>query len=212
MYEVIPEGKSGDAEISHFTVSEEESRCLAHRGAPPPGKYCRLMIGNGWGPMMSDTPAEQRTNVDVVEKAHGNVLIAGLGIGMILVPILDKQRVRHVTVVEKSADVIKLVMPALREYLSDDYNTKLVVEHKDIFAFEPDKTLKWDTIYLDIWPHICTDNLVDITKLKRKFAKRLNRDNPQAWMGAWVEDELRAKKRTEKYENQRMKVADLWPE
>ncbi len=53
------------------------------------------------------------------------------------------------------------------------------------------KGQKWDTIWLDIWVDICEDNLDEVTALKRKFARRLNRENPEYWMQAWQEDYLR---------------------
>jgi spermidine synthase len=79
--------------------------------------------------MMSDTNMERRSNWQVKDNAHGRVLIAGLGIGMILHPILDPTRaiisrragealqpVEHVTVVELNQDVIDLVAPSLARY------------------------------------------------------------------------------------------------
>ena len=46
----------------------------------PPGRYARLFVNGTM--FMSDTPMERNTNYAVVRNAHGNVLIAGLGIGL----------------------------------------------------------------------------------------------------------------------------------
>lgn len=44
------------------------------------------------------------------------------------------------------------------------------------------------SIYWDIWPDVCTTNLAEITKLKRRYARRVNPGGRQL---AWVEGLLR---------------------
>jgi hypothetical protein len=46
--------------------------------------------------------------------------------------------------------------------------------------------------------NICEDNLDEVTTLKRKFARRLNRENPKCEMMAWQEDHLRYLRRQSK--------------
>lgn len=85
MAEIVPEGKVGNAEVIHFTVSEEDSKrthlqaILSYEPSSfvPPGRYARLMVGEHL--MMSDTQMEQDTNSHAVIKANGSVLIAGMG-------------------------------------------------------------------------------------------------------------------------------------
>lgn len=132
--------------------------------------------------MMSDTDAERRSNYEVVRRATGDVLVAGLGLGMIFHPILAKPEVRSVTVVEKFADVVALVEPTLSP-------VKLRVVVADIFAWKPPTGVKWDAIYFDIWPDICVDNLKEMATLHRRFSRRLN---PSGWMGSWKYGELLA--------------------
>jgi len=202
MIHVIPEGKVGNYKIEHITVSEEDSMFTALRGGNSfvsPGKYCQL--NNGWDIIMSDTGHERRSNLDVVWKSNGNVLIAGLGIGMIILPIAEKEEVSSITVIEKSSEVIELVEPHLRNAMWDPHKLKIV--QADIFEWKPDKGVKYDTIYFDIWYNMCTDNLKSISKLNRKFARCLNRDNYDSWRGAWVENMLRSKKKKEDRDHKR---------
>ena len=95
MHELIPAGKKGAAEIEHFEVSQESAAlsCL-RRESISPGQYCCLYVDRQL--MMSDGDAEHRSNIQAVHKARGDVLIAGLGIGMILIPILRKPEVTSV--------------------------------------------------------------------------------------------------------------------
>jgi spermidine synthase len=125
---------------------------------------------------MSDTRLEQSTNREVVSQARGDVLIAGLGIGFILVPILKKNEVTSITVVEKHQDVIDLVGPRFND-------PRLTILQGDILTWRPPKGSTYSTIYFDIWPNICSDNLTEMTRLERRFKPRLQKNG---WMGSWA--------------------------
>lgn len=192
MVELIPEGKKGVASIHHITISKAESdftsiRAMMHgRDAfVPEGRYTQLFVGSTL--MMSDTPMEKTSNHGVLRNAYGDVLIAGLGVGLILVPILRKADVKSVTVVEKYQDVVDIVEPALRANVPEAAG-KLKVVTADIFTWSPPKADKWDTIYFDIWPDIVEDNLDEMAKLHRKYAKRKVSKN--SWMDSWKRDQL----------------------
>ena len=116
--DIVPPGEQGVAKIEHFEIGKKESEFTSMRAAMgrpseyvPEGKYVRLEVKRGL--MMTDTRMEQLTNMAAVRAARGDVLIAGLGIGMVLIPILKKPEVKSVIVIEKYQDVIDLVMPAL---------------------------------------------------------------------------------------------------
>lgn len=186
MIEVVPQGQYGIAAVEHFEVSEMASRFTAMRGADdyvPAEKYAKLRV-NGCL-MMTDTRMERRTNSEVVWKAKGNVLIAGLGLGMILHPILAKKEVESVTVIEKYADVIALIEPTVR-------HKKLSIIEADIYDWKPAKGTKFDTIYFDIWAEQSTDCLEDMRKLHCRFRPY---KVTEGWMQSWRRDELKAQKR-----------------
>ena len=192
MADKVPPGVLGSACVDHFEVSEEASNSTMLRSLRaggrfdfvPPGVYARLSI-NGTV-MMTDTPMERYTNVGVVSEAHGHVLIAGLGLGMILWPILAKSDVTEVTVIEKNPDVVDLVLP----YVPDDL--RLGVLEGDIYTWDPVKGVKFDTIYFDIWADISEDNLSEMATLHRRFGRRLN---PGGWMGSWRKEHLVSERR-----------------
>ncbi len=188
MAEVVPEGKSGNVRIEHFTVSELDSKFTAIRAAVngrdefvAPGVYARLYVGGAL--MMSDTEMERRSNFKVVFNAHGHVLIAGLGLGMIAHPIVKKPEVTKVTIVELSPDVIKLVGPTLPK--------KVEVVEGNIFTWRPPRGTKFDTLYFDIWAGICVDNLEDMAKLHRRYARF---KAPEAWVESWQRGHLQAQR------------------
>lgn len=201
MATLLKPAKCGEAELKLYEVTKEEAlvsklRAAFNPGRPDgstlPGKYALLKVRGST--MMSDTQMERRTNHEVIRRAHCNVLIGGLGIGMILLPILRKPEVNHVTVVEISGDVISVVYHQLLPHLNGE-RSKLLVLNEDIFKYRP-TGLTFNTIYFDIWPTMCADSLEEIGRLKRKYRKYLNTQDSDAWMGAWIERDLRRMKRS----------------
>jgi hypothetical protein len=195
MTALVPEASLGEAKVTHFVIGRHESMMAAlRREYIPEGAYARLQVGGRL--VMSDTPMERRTNRSVVDHAHGRVLIAGLGLGMILPPILGKPEVESVIVVERSADVVALIGPHFA-------SPKLTLVVANVFDWKPARTDRFNCIYFDIWPDICTDNLTGINRLHRRFRPHLDRDDPGAWMGSWVHDELKARRRREQREREK---------
>jgi hypothetical protein len=176
----ISPGKVGTAEVRVDIPTpwdRLEGRCHGQPLTKP--QYTRLFVGGQL--FMTDAEFELETNELFVSKAKGDVLIAGLGIGLILAPVISKDTVKSVTVIENNLDVINLVYP---QYDSP----KLGIVNQDIFFFKPARGQKFDTIYFDIWPNICSDYCLEITKLKSRFRTDLAKDG---WMGAWCEREMK---------------------
>jgi len=189
MREIIPEGVSGNYSIQHFTINEKQATIYEIRGIfnrsylgrfIKAGNFCRLKCKDRI--LMSDSYGERHSNREIVQVAHGEVLIAGLGIGMIICPIVKKDNVKHVTVIEISEDVIKLVEPHIRKYLGED-SSKLTIIHADIFDYVP--THKFDVIYFDIWGNYSGDEYPETKTLHRKFSRYLNKDGNH-FMDSWM--------------------------
>ena len=161
-------GKSGAWEVKQFAVNEAEARFDAvwqiisghRRKAIVAGTYWMLTEkGNIY---MSNTPAEVSDHWRFICEAHGKVLIAGLGLGMVVQALLNKGGCDKIVVVEKSEDVIRLVGPAY-----DYHNVEIV--HSDIFDYKP--TEHFDYAWFDIWPEIDGDRYPEMKRLHRKFAR-----------------------------------------
>ena len=145
MSEILKDGKVGDFELSHYEIGENDWYAMLH--GIPSGKFVRL-IHRG-EVVMSNTDMEKRTNSSFVINAHGNVLVGGLGIGLILLAIQDKEEVKQITVVEKNKEVIELVGSQL------PLNPKVHIVHDDVFEYKP--LFKYNTICMDIWNYINSD-------------------------------------------------------
>jgi Spermine/spermidine synthase domain len=148
--------------------------------------YVRLVL-KGEGVMMSDTPMERNTNMDFVKRANGDVLIFGLGLGLIIIPLLQAEEVTSVTVVELHQDLIELVEPFLKEI---DGDNKLTIVQGDCFEYHETipKDKKWDCIYGDIWISISSSNWDEMELLTRKYKWRLKTDNPNTVLDHWMKD------------------------
>lgn len=173
------EGENGWA-IRKFVIKDTDFRAMLDGIAP--GKYVRLShYGNC---IMSDTDMEKRTNLKFCINAQGDVLIGGLGLGMIILAIQDKPEVKSVTVIEKNQEVIDLVAPQL------DFNDKVKIIHDDVFEWKPERGLKYDTIYMDIWGTIDREVYENEMKpLKRKYARYLKSkaESPDRFNKCWAE-------------------------
>lgn len=145
MAEILKDGKVGDFELSHYEIGQNDWYAMLH--GIPSGKFVRLM--HKGEVVMSNTDMEKRTNSSFMINAHGNVLIGGLGIGLILLAIQDKEEVKQITVVEKNKEVIELVGGQL------PLNSKVHIVHDDVFEYKP--LFKYNTIYMDIWNYINSD-------------------------------------------------------
>jgi hypothetical protein len=175
-------------EVRRFEVTEEDAKLERLRAAisgsgrgVPAGHYTGLYRGGAV--IMSDTPDEIREHYEAIEKAKGQCLVAGLGLGVVVQAILNKAEVELVTVVEIAPEVIALVGPHLSP------QSKLHIIQDNCLTWQPPKSDKWDMAWYDIWDELCSDNLPVMAKLKRRFARRV------VWQGCWGEDYIRAHKR-----------------
>ena len=131
----IPEGVSGEFRIEkiktdHYCGSDE-----------PLDTYTVLF--NPHHNIMQDTTREYREHEDFLNDAHGDIIVAGLGLGMIHQSLIDNPNVKSVTIVEKYQEVIDMVW----EHCPKDETFRLV--HADIYEWTPDSN--WDMGWFDSW-------------------------------------------------------------
>ena len=179
----VPCGKSGDWAIEEMILTEEDVKLHNFRAAlhgdcrfVPPGNYKKL-TRNGTV-IMSNTPAECIDFLYFVNcyETKGNILINGLGLGVVLTALLAKPEVEHITVIEISEDVIKLVGPTFAE------DPRVTIIHANAFTWKPPKGVRYNAVWHDVWDNICEDNLPEMTKLHRKYGKRCN------YQESWARD------------------------
>ena len=190
----IEPGESGNFSVERFEASEqaasfERIRAVVGGGrCVPAGTYTALYRKGGWGGktlVMSDTRDEIYDLRGVLTNAHDHCLVAGLGLGVVVRAMLLDERVTKVTVLEISPDVIKLV----GESLKAEFGDKLEIIEADALEWKPPKGVHYGTCWFDIWDDICADNLSEMSKLKRRYARKSD------WKGCWCEYQCRRGRR-----------------
>lgn len=172
-----------EEDIKYFQLRDIINRRRESIGQEP-GTIVQLLDKDG-EIIMTDTEMERRTNSYFLWQANGNVLIGGLGLGMILLAAQAKEEVNSITVIEIHQEIIDLVAPQL------PLNGKVNVICGDVFKWYPPKGVRYDIIYFDIWDAMCEDNYEEMKKLHRRFARRLRRENPNCWMSSWRHKETK---------------------
>lgn len=175
----VPVGKAGEWSVEELTITQEQASWsevrAAVKGDPDlvvaAGSYKLLKCGNNI--VMSNTQMEINSNLEFIERARGNVLINGLGLGMVLTAILDNPEVERVTVIEISEDVIALVAPTYQDH------PKLTIINESAFQYEPPANEHYDVVWHDIWPEINPDNVDEMDTLIEKYRQRCD------WQDAW---------------------------
>lgn len=178
----LPSGKKGHHKIESFTVSVQEATFQCMQMAIKdrleegiiPGTYTRLVRDDGTI-VMSDTISERRDHAEFVEAAFGWVLVNGLGLGMIIPPVLAKRKVKHLIVVENNQDVLDLVAPT---YLKR-YPKRLSIVKADAFYFELSRCP--DVVWNDIWDFISDENVPEMDDLEEKY-------RGASWCDSWARD------------------------
>jgi hypothetical protein len=163
-----------DADFEKLRTSIGQSsggRCV------PSGAYTGLKHRRR-GLVMSNTPDEINDLSMLCARSVGRVLVNGLGLGCAVWGLLAMERVEHVDVVEIDEDVLRLVSP----YFAGQ---RVTFHRDDALSVQWPRGTRWGAVWHDIWDTICTDDLTDHTKLKRRYAKRC------LWQGAWSEDRLK---------------------
>lgn len=171
----LKDRESGDYKLVNYHIDEHDPYALYHgidTGDHVKLTYCGEVV-------MSDTKMERLTNQEFLNNAHGKVLIGGLGLGMILLPLLNDDEVTEITVVEYSQDVINMVLPQLPKC------DKLRVVQGDVFTYVPEH--KYNTIYMDIWNSInSTVYEEEMCPLMDRYSKYLDNEDDQCFLECWA--------------------------
>jgi len=198
----IPAGKAGDYAIEKFTITEEAAKRynislmfnFDFGRDVEPGDYTRLVYRPGGklrgGVLMSDTTYETLSHLDAYINAMGDVLINGLGLGLIARAVLLKDEVRTVTINELSKDVISLVFP----HLQKEFGDRVKVNNADALEWKPSNGERFNTVWHDIWMNICYDNYEEYKKLMRRYSRWLKKPH---WQYCWAYGRLKRIKREE---------------
>lgn len=98
--------------------------------------------------VMEDTPFELQTHLGFVMRARGQVLITGLGLGCVIRGLLANPAVEHVTCIEDSSDVLKLIQPHMPK-------ERLTIIEADALEWTAANKEPFDCAWHDLWTDRC---------------------------------------------------------
>jgi hypothetical protein len=183
MSTILKTGKRGSFEIKRGVVPEGTPLwTYDHKQGTVSQAFCAfdypLMIllesGDIW---MSDSQPEVEEIMGAVAVAKGDVLIAGLGIGLLPTFLKDKEDVVRIDIVEMHQQVIDLVFDQIA-------SPKMKIINDDIFHYLDTTSNKYDLIYIDIWKPITTP-LREIHAARRQAEKCLK---PNGVFWCWLQE------------------------
>jgi hypothetical protein len=134
------------------------------------GTYVLYNNGIRWMSLSVDDYPEIREMYSSYDLAYGDVLITGLGFGILALWLCDKPNVKSVTVIESSPDVIEI----FKKFNRVPENLKIINDNASTFKTD----VKYDGIFLD---HYELQNWDWRLKDMKEFSSRIKHDVFWAW-------------------------------
>lgn len=187
---ILEPKKLGNAEIKRVTIPEgtvlqmwDEDIRMNRQELGRPFVSTQLIIdGSLW---MTDTPLEVQTALPFILKAKrrgGHILIGGLGLGFVPTHLLEYAKVKSITVVEQSRDVIELVQSQIE-------HDNLEVIHDDVRNYMEDQAKRengsrFNSIFIDIWDDMNApmNEMEEVMSLANKILR------PKGFASCWLKE------------------------
>lgn len=133
---------------------------------------------------MTITPNELETMKEPIERATGNVLTYGLGLGYFTYMVSEKSDVSSITVVELNEEVIEIFQNHIRPQFKHASKIKIVKD--DAFNYAEKHMAKgcFDFVFTDLW-HDVSDGLDMFIKMK-EYEKLC----PNTKFSYWIEKSI----------------------
>lgn len=133
--------------------------------------------------VMSNNLFERLTNQNFIDTAKGDVIIFGLGLGLILFPLLEDSEITSITVIDNSIDIIDNIGPIIKNY---DVNDKLTIIQGDAFTYYQQlNETKFDVMYFDYWNIVDSTIQTDMETLKELYKNNIKETGQIMY---WCED------------------------
>ena len=133
--------------------------------------------------IMSSNLFERLTNQNFINSARGDVIVFGLGLGLILFPLLEDSEITSITVIDNSIDIIDTIGPIIKKY---DVNDKLTIIQGDVFTYYQQlNETQFDIMYFDYWNIVDRTIQTDMETLKELYKNSIKETGQIMY---WCED------------------------
>ena len=139
-------------------------------------KFSYLALTEGNNIWMSLNPNEIETMKPYINKARGNVLVLGLGMGYVPFMLSLKNCVKNITIIERDQEIINLFNELIYPSFPNKEKIKIIKGDAIEYARKAQKEATPDYVFADLW-HDPEDGLPLFVELKR-----INRD-----IDCWLE-------------------------
>ena len=129
-------------------------------------KFSYLALTEGNNIWMSLNPNEIETMKPYINKARGNVLVLGLGMGYVPFMLSLKNCVKSITIVERDQEIINLFNELVYPSFPNKEKIKIIKGDAVEYARKAQKEATYDYIFADLW-HDPEDGLPLFVSLKR---------------------------------------------
>ena len=129
-------------------------------------KFSYLALTEGSNIWMSLNPNEIETMKPYINKAKGNVLVLGLGMGYVPFMLSLKNCVKSITIIEKDQEIINLFNELIYPSFVNKEKIKIIKGDAIEFARKSQKEGTYDYIFADLW-HDPEDGLPLFVALKQ---------------------------------------------
>ena len=132
-------------------------------------EYCYLLNNDGKF-ILSNSNSMLKFYKPYLDEINGETLFFGLGLGLLILPLLNDPSVTKIDIVEIDTNVIDYVYNKKIKPL--DINNKINIINQNAFNFTTTNT--YDYILIDIWSEKNQTAINDMNFLKDKFITNLN--------------------------------------
>ncbi len=129
-------------------------------------KFSYLALTEGSNIWMSLNPNEIETMKPYINKAKGNVLVLGLGMGYVPFMLSLKNCVKSITIIEKDQEIINLFNELIYPSFANKEKIKIIKGDAIEFARKSQKEGTYDYTFADLW-HDPEDGLPLFVALKQ---------------------------------------------
>ena len=135
--------------------------------------------------IMCSTETELIRYSPFIKKSFGDVLLIGIGLGMVVFPFLDDPSITSITIVDNEPELISYVGSKIKE---KDIQNKVTILNGDGYELYNDSSHfgKYDTVLLDFWTTITKDTLDDVFSMKNNYLSFLK--DERSIIMSWCED------------------------
>jgi hypothetical protein len=151
------------------------------------GKEIVVLHQKNFGGMMSNHKTEMESCQEFLDKCYGDVLIFGLGLGIVVLPLLKDDSIKSITVIEPDQDLIDTV--GFFIHRSCNCSCKLRIFKGDAFTYHRNLKEKYDTIWFDIWGLLQSSTIDEIEYFHKVYKKNLKEE--KSLMLSWYYNELK---------------------